>query len=170
MLSRFVLALTACAAAGSVARADVEFFDFNLSGMQEVPAVSTPAFGYATLEFDTTAMTFDLDLFVEGISLDSITGAHIHRGAFGTNGPIVVDLLDLSEFLDAGGDVGFFSATNVPLGGAFTPAQLRGSLLYVNVHTAANPGGEIRGQVPAPGATVIGGIACAMMGWRRRRA
>ena len=169
MSARSFLACVVCAAVTPMAHADIEFFDFNLSGMQEVPAVNTPAFGYATLEFDTTAMTFDLDLFVEGISLDSITGAHIHWGAFGTNGPIVVDLLDLSEFLDAGGDVGFFSATNVPLGGAFTPEQLRGSLLYVNVHTTGNPGGEIRGQVPAPGALVVAGVGAMMVGRRRRR-
>ncbi len=168
MLARLASAALACAVLAPCSHADIEFFDFNLGGVQEVPPVSTPAFGFASLEFDPDAMTFDLDLFIDGISLDSITGAHIHRGAFGTNGPVIVDLLDLSDFLDAGDGVGFLSVVDIPLGGAFTPAQLRTSMLYVNVHTRAHPNGEIRGQIPTPAAT-LPLIAAAYFSRRRRR-
>jgi len=155
-------------AVAATARADIEFFDFNLSGAEEVPPVATSAIGFASLEFDTTSMTFDLDLFIEGIVLGDITGAHIHRGPFGQNGPIVVDLLDLGDFLDGGGNVSFLSLLDVPLGSAFTPMQLRGEQLYVNVHTRLNPSGEIRGQIPAPASALA--LAGLLVATRRRRA
>lgn len=163
-------AALAVLALSPVVQGGIEFYDFGLSGMQEVPPVPTMASAIATLEFDSAAMTFDLDVFIEGITLSSITGAHIHRGAFGTNGPVVVDLLDISEFLDAGDGVGYLSVVDIPLGSAFTPAQLRGSLLYVNIHTTAHPTGEIRGQVPSPSGLVPMGALVMCLARRRRRA
>jgi len=67
------------------------------------------------------------------------TAAHIHQGAVGQNGPVIVTLVQ--------------TATNVwgvPVGTALTDAQYQAYLagqLYVNVHTDANKGGEIRAQL-----------------------
>jgi hypothetical protein len=66
------------------------------------------------------------------------TMAHIHRGAKGANGPVIVPL-------DKNGDT-----YTVPAGRKLTPEQindLKAGNLYVNVHTARNKGGEVRGQL-----------------------
>lgn len=168
MLGRCCAVTLSLALLSPVAHADIEFFDFGLSGAQEVPSVPTPAFGVATLEFDSTTNTFDLDLFTDGIDLSSITGAHIHRAPFGQNGPVVFDLLDLGDFLDAGDGVGYLSLIDIPLGSAFTPEQLRGQLLYLNVHTRDFPTGEIRGQIPSP-ASIVPIASLAAFAIRRRR-
>ncbi|MEK6243996.1 MAG: CHRD domain-containing protein [Pseudomonadota bacterium] len=65
--------------------------------------------------------------------------AHIHQGARGQNGPIQIGLVRTGE-----------NVWSVPAGARLTDAQydaFRAGNLYVNVHTAANKGGEIRGQL-----------------------
>jgi hypothetical protein len=67
------------------------------------------------------------------------TAAHIHQGAVGQNGPVIVTLVK------TGTDV-----WGVPVGTSLTDAQYQAYLagqLYVNVHTDANKGGEIRAQL-----------------------
>jgi hypothetical protein len=67
------------------------------------------------------------------------TASHIHVGAAGTNGPVAVPF-------DKSGDSTFASKA----GAKFTPEQCdayKKGNTYVNVHSAANPGGEIRGQL-----------------------
>ena len=67
------------------------------------------------------------------------TAAHIHLGATGVNGPVIVPLTD------AGGGV-----FNVPAGAVLTADQFRAykqGELYFNAHSTTNPGGEIRGQI-----------------------
>ena len=64
--------------------------------------------------------------------------AHIHEGAAGANGPVIVPLTKDGD------------TYKVPAGAKLTSAQLasfKAGNLYVNVHSAANPGGEIRGQL-----------------------
>lgn len=115
--------------------------DARLMGAQEVPAVSTPAMGTASMTFTDQGLVFRLS--ANGLS-GPLTGAHFHEGAIGVPGPPVRDIL--GEFTALTGD-GVWKPTDAA---ALTPA-LEGSLVqnnvYVNLHTAANPGGEIRGQV-----------------------
>ena len=64
--------------------------------------------------------------------------AHIHRGAKGQNGPVIVPLTKNGD------------TYSVPAGRKLTADQMRdwkAGNLYVNVHTAAHKGGEVRGQI-----------------------
>lgn len=107
----------------------------KLSGAQEVPAVSSMASG-------TASIVVAADKSVSGsVTTMGIEGkaAHIHQGAAGANGPVVVPLTKTGD-----------ATWSVPAGTKLTDAQYatyQAGGMYVNVHTAANPGGEIRGQL-----------------------
>ena len=106
-----------------------------LSGSQEVPAVTTNASGSATV-------TVGDDMSISGsVTTSGVAGtaAHIHMAAAGQNGPVIVPLNKTGD-----------NVWSVPPGIRFNDAQYEAfklGNLYVNVHSAANPGGEIRGQV-----------------------
>jgi hypothetical protein len=109
-----------------------------LTGNQEVPPVASAASGSGTF-------TVGLDRSVAGnITTTGLAAiaAHIHIGKPGANGPVVVGLAKTED-----------NIWSVPAGAKLTEAQYAAYLageLYVNVHTAANKGGEIRAQlVPA---------------------
>jgi len=106
-----------------------------LSGAQEVPPVNTAATGSGTI-------TVLMDRSVSGtVTTSGVAGtaAHIHTAAPGQNGPVIVPLNKTGE-----------NVWSVPDSIRFNDAQYeayRLGNLYVNVHSAANPAGEIRGQV-----------------------
>jgi cysteine-rich repeat protein len=105
----------------------------TLDGAQETPPVVTAASGSATLTLNgDDTLTYD-------VTTTGLTGtmAHIHAGAAGVPGPILITL--------AGGPTSW-AGTTAPLT-AEQLAQLKGGTLYINVHTAANIAGEIRGQI-----------------------
>jgi hypothetical protein len=106
----------------------------------EVPAAPfTGAYGMAHMTFERTTGRLSYALRVTGIP--SATAVHIHRAPIGANGPVVFDLLGswvLSDATPLNGSV-YLNATQV--------ADLFAGNYYVNVHTAANPGGELRGQL-----------------------
>jgi CHRD domain len=106
----------------------------TLTGAEEVPPLSVPGSGSGSFRVaEDGAITGSVTTKdVQG------TMAHIHRGAKGTNGPVIVPL-------DKNGDT-----YTVPAGRKLTPAQiedLKKGNLYVNVHTNRNKGGEVRGQM-----------------------
>jgi hypothetical protein len=106
----------------------------NLTGTEEVPPLTVPGSGSGTFRVaeDGTVSGSITTKDVEG------TMAHIHRGAKGTNGPVIVPL-------DKSGDT-----YSVPAGRKLSAEQLKdlkAGNLYVNVHTAKNKGGEVRGQL-----------------------
>lgn len=131
--SRIALALVAVLSFSSAAIAQTVSVD--LKGGSEVPANTSTASG-------TGSISVAADKSVSGkITTTGIEGkmAHIHTGAAGANGPVLVGLTK-------DGDNGW----TVPAGAKFTDEQYAAYLaggLYVNVHTAAHPGGEIRGQL-----------------------
>ena len=97
----FTAIVAAGAACALAAPADGAFItaNFPISGAQEVPANTADAFGVGTIVIDTTAKTFDIDLFVVGIGLADLrnvgpnsTSVHIHNAPAGVNGAIVIDL------------------------------------------------------------------------------
>ena len=106
-----------------------------LAGNQEVPQVTTPASG-------SGSFTVGDDGSISGsVSTLSIAGtaAHIHEGAPSANGPVIIPLTKTSA-----------TVWSVPAGAKLTAAQMqsyKAGQLYVNVHSVANKGGEIRGQL-----------------------
>lgn len=107
----------------------------TLSGANEVPAVATSATGTATVTIrpDHTVSV------KESVSGMTPTASHIHQGAAGANGPVIVPFVKT-------GDNSFASPENAKLTEAQYEAFKAGNL-YVNVHSAAHPGGEIRAQL-----------------------
>ncbi|HEY7166408.1 MAG TPA: CHRD domain-containing protein, partial [Candidatus Binatia bacterium] len=103
---------------------------------QEVPPVKTSATGSGTI-------TIGADESVSGsITTKGIEGtaAHIHEGAPGKNGPVIIPLTKGSDNV----------TWSVPAGAKLTEIQhenLNAGNLYVNVHSATNKGGEIRAQL-----------------------
>ncbi len=107
----------------------------TLSGRHEVPPVNTGATGNA-------GITVNSDCTVKGnitASGMTATAAHIHQGAAGANGPVIVPFTKT-------GDNTFASPENAKLNEQQCAAYKAGNT-YVNVHSSANPGGEIRAQL-----------------------
>ena len=152
-----ILGLAALALAGFAAACDDDTNDpgdtttytSDLRGSNEEPPVTTAATGTGTYTLSGRTITFTLA--VNGLSGPAI-GAHIHRGAEGENGPIIVPFnhaavqtgqvatgtIDLDQPIVSGSS----SITSDSLLALFENGNA-----YTNVHTSANPGGEIRGQV-----------------------
>jgi len=110
----------------------------TLDGSQEVPAVTTLASGTYAVTANTTAGTVVAHVNTSGV--DDATAAHLHDGYAGTNGGVAIGLTQDTA------NVALWSAVDAPAD-AGQLAALNSGRLYVNVHTPANPGGEIRGQV-----------------------
>ncbi|SHM11857.1 CHRD domain-containing protein [Nitrosospira sp. Nsp11] len=130
-----IVALIAGTLAGGAGFATAGEIKVNLSGDQEVPPVQTSASGSGTI-------TVDDDRSVKGTITTSDlkgTGAHIHEGAVGKNGPDIITLKKSSD-----------NEWSVPGDAKLTDAQYdayKAGNLYVNVHSDANKSGEIRGQL-----------------------
>ncbi len=110
-------------------------FVFDLRGSQEVPPVPSTATGGCYGELNQGAATFAMTCVHNVVSA---TVMHIHRAPAGANGPVAFDMGDPSS--------GFVSATWTGMTPADIAELLAGSL-YVNIHTAGRPAGEIRGQI-----------------------
>jgi CHRD domain-containing protein len=109
----------------------------KLTGANEVPPVDTSASGSGrvTIHEDHTVTA---KIEAKGMMA---TAAHIHEGAPGVNGPVIVPLTK-------SGDDEFTSPPGAKLTDEQYEAYKAGNL-YVNVHSAAHKGGEIRAQLEA---------------------
>jgi hypothetical protein len=125
------LALAACAGMMPYGSSTV---NLSLSGMEEVPPVSVSGSG-------SGSFTIGADGSVKGsVTTMGVAGtaAHIHQGARGQNGPVIIPLTKNGNTYSA------------PAGAKLTAAQMqafKAGNLYVNVHTAENKGGEVRAQL-----------------------
>jgi hypothetical protein len=109
----------------------------TLDGKSEVPAVTSAGKGTADIDYDAATKKLTWKVSYSGLS-GPATAAHFHGPA--------------EAGKNAGVAVAITNATSSPAEGSaiLTDAQaadLMAGMYYVNVHTAANPGGEIRGQV-----------------------
>ncbi|MCC3152184.1 CHRD domain-containing protein [Hymenobacter sp. BT770] len=112
----------------------------RMNGAQETPPVSTAAQGVAAFTLNETRDTLFVQAAFSGLS-GPITGAHVHEGAVGVAGGIITSLMPMVR----GNRIsGFLTGADI------SKEKLAKYLLgqyYINVHTAANPNGEIRGQI-----------------------
>jgi hypothetical protein len=130
----FAIAVLGLAACGTMSNMMGGGTRVNLTGAEEVPPVSTSAKGDGrfTIGGDGAVKGSVTTTGVQG------TAAHIHQGAKGQNGPVIVPLTKNGDTYTA------------PDGAKLNEAQMsayKAGNLYVNVHSAANKGGEIRGQL-----------------------
>jgi hypothetical protein len=107
----------------------------TLTGANEVPAVTTTASGSGnvTIKDDRSVSA---KITVTGMTA---TAAHIHEAAMGANGPVIVPFTKTAD-----------NTFEAAAGAKLTDAQYasyKAGKLYVNVHSAAHPGGEIRAQL-----------------------
>lgn len=133
-LNKLLLAATAAISVSACAAPMT--FQTQLTGANEVPPVATQGVGVVSAQvFPTTrAMTYTAEY--KNLT-GPATAAHFHGPAApGANAPVVVPVPN--------------PATPIKAGVTLTEAQLadlKAGRWYFNVHTAANPGGEIRGQM-----------------------
>src|SRR2546423_14938521 len=185
--------------AAPAAYADPMTFIANLSGANENPPIASPGTGLATIVMDPTAQTLQVSATFSGLTTPD-TAAHIHccqtvpgtnmnvgvatpLPAFpgfplmvtsGTYGPMTFDLTQSLIYNPA-----FVTAEGgtIPQAEAALIAGIEGGLTYFNIHTTANPGGEIRGELTAVPGPIVGaglpGLILASGGllawWQRRR-
>ena len=110
-------------------------YEVKLSGANEVPPVTTQATGDGLI-------TIDLDHAVSGkitVTGMNATAAHIHEGAAGVNGPVIIPFTK-------SGDNTFVAPDGAKLTDSQWASYQKGDL-YVNVHSARHPGGEVRAQL-----------------------
>jgi hypothetical protein len=135
-------------------------FSARLSGANEVPAVNTIGFGSATFDVNLSANVVGINFELTGVNVTDAFMAHIHCGAVGQNGPVMVFLAGTPPAPPTAG---------YDLNGSWVRAKVKESSIiqgtpcgntlldliiamvngqtYVNIHTRANPGGEVRGQI-----------------------
>ena len=113
-------------------------FATKLTGANEVPSVTTDAIGVASFLLNENRDAISVNVSTNGLSGD-ITGIHIHKAAAGSNGDVVFDLTSAIQDNRVSMELTGFNNTQL--------ADMFSGQYYLNVHTAANPGGEIRGQI-----------------------
>ena len=135
--NKWVAAITVAGAAGLLASCQTMMMggeQVSLSGASEVPPVTTSASGSGTVTVKDCAVSAKIT--ANGMTP---TAAHIHEGAAGSNGPVIVPFTKTGD-----------NTFEAPPSAKFTDAQCasyKAGRTYVNVHSAKNPGGEIRAQL-----------------------
>lgn len=114
------------------------YFTGNLQGTQSVPTNASTGTGSATALLDRGALTVYLTANFSGLATNA-SAAHIHRGAAGVNGPVIVPL---SATAATSGTV----TGSLAVSTTFADSMVLGNT-YLNIHDATFPGGEIRAQL-----------------------
>jgi len=137
IIAGVLLAGSLALAASAQQMSNVKTFHATLSGAQEVPKVATAGTGSADLKLDTSTKMLSWTVTYSGLTGPAVA-AHIHGpAAIGANAGVLVPF----------SDVGMSTFTGSAKLSDAQIADLMAGKTYVNIHTAANKGGEIRGQV-----------------------
>jgi hypothetical protein len=124
-----------CSGMGPSEKVDV--FEATLSGSQEVPATPSAGTGQAEVHLNTRTNMITWKVTYSGLTGPAVA-AHIHGpAAMGANAGVLVPF----------SNVGAQPITGQATLTAPQVAELQAGRMYVNVHTKAHPGGEIRGQL-----------------------
>jgi hypothetical protein len=145
LLTCTALSIAGCSSSGSsdddkdpIAPEETVKISTTLSTEQETPAVEGAGTGNASIEIGKKSGAISGSLTVSGLTGD-VSAAHIHSGVAGKNGAVIFAL-----------KVGENNTLTIPDGTVLDADQLAAMLAgktYFNVHTTANPSGEIRGQI-----------------------
>ena len=120
-------------------------FVASLNGASEVPPKAVAGTGTATIVKNGTTYTYTITY--SGMS-GPLNGAHIHGPATATTNAVVIVPFDVTGAGPAGTLTGTFSSTNnAAISNDSLDVLMRTGGAYVNLHTVANLGGEIRGQL-----------------------
>jgi hypothetical protein len=142
----FFIAFSYTYAAGQILNLTVP-----LDAGQEVPPLALPGTGTGNFTFNPLTNVLSGTVTFSGLSAPSTAG-HIHTGAVGINGPVVIPI-------DASGGVGVTAGTMIVPPTDLAAAGLLNAFItngtYTNIHTGNNPGGEIRGQINMPATTFV---------------
>ena len=114
-----------------------------MSSSQETPPFTSTATGTIDANYNRLTKTLSYKITFSGLSGTGATAAHIH--GLGEPGIIAGVLQTFTPFPAA--TSGTFSGTLLIDGVKFTEEHLLAGRYYMNIHTAAKPGGEIRGQL-----------------------
>ncbi len=115
-------------------------FETQMFGTNVVPPVDTVGWGFFRFFWNEDRSAADVTVDIKGLAGDAVISADIHRGAQGTNGPVVKHLAD-------GGYI--VTAAHV----TFTKAELQEMIAgnwYISLKTEKHPDGELRGQIHPP--------------------
>ena len=128
------LGLAALALCSAPAQAQVITWCVVATEAEEVPPTGSPAVAQGTVTLDTATNTVSWNISHTGLQ-GTHTASHFHKGAIGQNGGIEVNI-----------GTGNPIVGSAPITGTQATDLIAG-LWYVNLHTTAFPGGEIRGQI-----------------------
>jgi Ca2+/Na+ antiporter len=164
MFQRYILLSTLIAIVISVGAVSIlatsvyaqeQKFSASLSGSQEVPPNTSTAKGWAWLKPMGDTVWYK----VNATGIDKVTMAHIHNAKAGENGdPIaMLQIAKSSGPTLAQGNITGSDLMGSLAGKSITDlvAKMQSGETYVNVHTNANPNGEIRGQIEMANATMM---------------
>jgi CHRD domain len=149
--------------AAGMAYGQTQTFNVVLTGREEVTAQGGDPDGFGsgivTLNGATNTATWNIQYGL----IDTVTDAHIHIGAFGVGGGVVIPF-----------GPGNTAGTPNTISGSVVDPDVSNALAnpanyYVNIHTSAFGAGAIRGQLPEPGAVGLLTLAALPL-LRRRRA
>ena len=132
LIAGFTATMIACNNSGPDKNPEVKF-QSDLAGTNEIPRVTTNATGRLEGTYNKITKKFTYSITYSGLT--PIAG-HIHFGGFNENGNVIYPFPSLASPITGTWDVDLKYEN-----------ALFGEYLYVNLHTAANRGGEIRGQV-----------------------
>ena len=143
-------AVVACSDDDGGTGTDTEF-EALLSGTNEVPAVNTIATGSATISIQGAQIVYQVDVQ----DIENVLVSHIHIAPEGENGPVQLNLCGTTDTPGCS-TTGTGTLVSDSNGVTASPpvitfdslvSAIRAGNAYVNVHTTANTGGEIRGQI-----------------------
>jgi hypothetical protein len=137
-----MIALTSCKSTSEVEQDNIYVGTITMSGAQETPAVTTAASGTIDANYNRLTKTLSYKVSWSGLS-GNVTNMHIH--GTGEVGVMAGVIQTFSGWPAA--PAGTYSSSILIDGTKFTEADLLAKRYYINIHTALNPAGEIRGQL-----------------------